>query len=208
MKMKTGLPLSSFRETYMKIRGHASGLLVSRANEGDHRNMKSNTRFAPNVSAALIMARLRTLQCLESMKTCAFIVSASRNWPTRMNGSIVNQLLEHRYPPWRLFEIITHEKVQHVYGSSMQSLFADFSAPAAIVSQYVQSSRVAPATARNTMETAFTRMLDSVFQAGSIVSLPVAVLQSSEARSTLTFSSFVSSSEDLASILSSVVADS
>ena len=49
LKIQTGRPLLHFRNAWMFVRGHAMALLVSRRNEGDHRNLTLETRSTHNV---------------------------------------------------------------------------------------------------------------------------------------------------------------
>ena len=49
LKMQTGWPLLHFHNAWMFVRGHAMALIVSRRNEGDHRNLTLETRSTHNV---------------------------------------------------------------------------------------------------------------------------------------------------------------
>ena len=59
LKVTRRLQLKELRYLYIKVRGHASSLICSRRNDGDHRHLKIISRPTSNVSSPLLMARLR-----------------------------------------------------------------------------------------------------------------------------------------------------
>ena len=77
-KLLTNRPLCDFRNAYMHVRGHATALLCSRRNEGDHRNLKLEARLAYNISGPLLMARLRNGQTIDNMNAADFVTFAGR----------------------------------------------------------------------------------------------------------------------------------
>ena len=83
LKVQSGLPLQNFRNAFHAVRGHATSLVVSRRNEGDHRNMNLNLRTTPNASGPLMMARLRSPQVETLLKQSGFVVFAGKAWPRR-----------------------------------------------------------------------------------------------------------------------------
>ena len=78
LKVSTGLPLAKFPREFLTVRGHASALVANRRNEGDHRSMHLNLRLTPNVSPALLMARLRWNQTEDLLKLSSFVSFAGK----------------------------------------------------------------------------------------------------------------------------------
>ena len=172
LKVTRGLPLVQFRYLYMKVRGHASSLICSRRNEGDHRNLKIISRPTTNVSAPLLMARLRAPDLAPQLKQGTFISFCAKHWPARGRHSVVHQLLAHRFPAWKINELSWHQRCLHVYGCASSDIFED----TADVHRAVVAFKLAqPSVSRElltTLEDAIVTRLVSVLPTGAIGSMP------------------------------------
>ena len=80
IKLRTNEPFSRFPLAHTKVRGHATALLVSRRNEGDHRSLSMLARTMPNASAVLLMARLRRPQLNDRLKHTEFVTFLEKKW--------------------------------------------------------------------------------------------------------------------------------
>ena len=175
-KVSLNLPLRHFRETLMFVRGHATALLCSRRNEGDHRNLKLESRHTYNISAVLLMSRLRSGQTADDMDAASFVTFAGKAWHRRGNGAIANLLLEHIYPAFRLHDMSWHTKTMRVYGSVLSDLFADQSEAKAAVSTFKALTLPCRRTLLTPLESQVAQMCMSMMVPGSIVSFPRAFL--------------------------------
>ena len=178
----------------MYVRGHATALLSSHRNEGDHRNLRLDSRSTYNISAPLLMARLRHEQTQEYMQMASFIAFASKHWHRRGKGSVTHQLLSHMFPAYRLNEMSWHMKSLHVYASAISDLFADVSPAAGLVRNFKLSLFPAARTVLTPVEKEAVQMCTSAFQLGKIVSLPhglVTARQSSVPLAVLSYAAII-----------------
>ena len=100
-------------------------LLVSRRNEGDHRQIHQEHRSTPNITAQLLGARVRKEQVEPLTEHSSFVQFGEAFWSKRGKQSIVNQLLEHQVEGWRLPDLTFAEKSRRTYGTTVQAQFRE-----------------------------------------------------------------------------------
>ena len=195
--MSTGLPLSQFATAFVSIRGHASALLVNRRNEGDHRSIHLSLRLTPNISPALVMARLRWQQTEQLLTSSSFVTFAAKLWSRRGKHSITHQLLDHKHPHFQIDEMSWLEKVSSVYGTSLSDTFADTSTTSeAIVAFNAQVLRATPPV-HTPLESDMIAMYRNIFEVGAVFSFPSAVLSGGDvAAQAITLSAIVAAFSD------------
>ena len=189
LKLLTNRPLSDFRDAYMHVRGHATALLCSRRNEGDHRNLKLEARLAYNISGPLLMARLRNGQTTDNMNAADFVTLAGKLWNSRGKSNVVNQLLEHLFPLWQLVDMSWHTRILHVYGPSPTELFTDLSAARTEVASFKALQPAVRRTVLTPLEQQIRMTGMSMLYPGTIISLPRNFLAPATAGRTPTFTS-------------------
>ena len=111
----------------MKVQGHASSLLCSRRNEGDHRSIKMEARLTPNISGPWLSVRLRREQTRELTCECSFVILGEKWWGRRGRGSITNSLLSNDIPEWKLKDMSFSAKVRAIYGTTLKIQFMNVS---------------------------------------------------------------------------------
>ena len=77
------------------------------------------SRLTPNISASLLAARLRRPQTNILTEECGFLTFAEKAWGKRGRGSVVNQLLSHEIPEWKLKDFTFADKVRRIYGATV-----------------------------------------------------------------------------------------
>lgn len=192
-----------FWNTYIMVRGHASALRCSRRNEGDHRNIKLEVRSTFNISAPLVLSRLRSGQTTERMRKSAFVSLVEKLWHKRGKGSVANVLLKHLVPQFRLAEMTWHKKCLHILAFAASDLFDDTPNAKHLVRDFKLALPHCPRAILSKMDVAVVHMCMDISVPGNIISVPRAFLNSTPfigPRPLLDFGAIVESLESATSL--------
>ena len=168
LKVSLGAQLARFPKTFVKVRGHAISLLVSRRNEGDHRSMNMLAIDTPNVSGQLLMARLRRPQLDRLLTHNTFVTFLSKHWNGRGNSSIVARLLEHRLSQWKHNELSFYEKARLIYACDRSEMFVDTTPTQLALANAIASQPRVTREPITPVEEALVQLWYAVFKTGCI----------------------------------------